>query len=264
MREKPVQAMTQLDYSKTSLGQGSPLNLGSPVAASVAGARQPTDWRLHFAKQLQGHGLEIGPMDRPLPRHPGSKVDYLDRWSVEQHQHRAAAKNKRLLVQPHLIDDVEQLRSVKDCSYDFVAAAGVLEQVRGTIRTIKSMLRVVKPGGSVYLVFMDGRIGRGARRKLCTLEHAVLDFQQPSVDRDFEHFLDFVVREQGWRGVAALEAADKLAAENPPMELHRFEPSVAAEILSWTAANAAPLEIISGPLASPTDREFHFLLRKPL
>ncbi|MCB0346903.1 MAG: methyltransferase domain-containing protein [Bdellovibrionales bacterium] len=255
--------MTQLDYRKMNTGETLTPNLSFGPVESHLPTRQSKDWRLHFAKQLQGHGLEVGPMDRPLPRHPGSSVDYLDRWSVEQHKRSGAVQSKRLLVQPHKIDDVEELLSVRDGSYDFAAAACVLEQVRSPIRAIASLLRVVKPGGSVYLVFSDGSLITGCRRKICTLEHAVLDFNEPSVVRDFEHFLDYVVKERGLRGVGALEAADEIAAENPPVELHRFAPDLTLEILRWTAKNAAPLEIVSGPHQAPAENEFHFMLRKP-
>ena len=36
------------------------------------------DWREHFATRLQGRGLELGPLHRPIPTHDGMRMTYVD------------------------------------------------------------------------------------------------------------------------------------------------------------------------------------------
>ena len=42
------------------------------------------DWRKHFSDQLSGKGLEIGPLHRPMVKHDGMQITYIDRLPVEE------------------------------------------------------------------------------------------------------------------------------------------------------------------------------------
>lgn len=232
------------------------------VASTLEQAGQAENLRQFFALRLVGHGLEIGPMNRPLPRHSGASVDYLDILTVDEHRSLKPELRRQLLVEPHIVDDAQELSVIDDNSYDFVAAACVLAQLRNPILALKHWLRVVRPGGVLYLVISDPGSSESKLRRRCSLEHAILDYTYPSEERDYEHYLDFVSRVKGIRGVAALEVADRLAGEDAIIDFHPFEAASMMDILKWISTNVAALEILAGPLEDTVRGEFHYLVSK--
>ena len=84
-----------------------------------------------------------------------------------------------------------QCATVADASFDFVVAAHVIEHTRNPIATLRTWLRVLKPGGLLYLVVPDKRYTFDRARVRTTLEHVIFDYLEPSRERDLEHFLDY-------------------------------------------------------------------------
>src|SRR4051812_45746621 len=91
------------------------------------------DWRKHFSDQLQGRGLEIGPLHRPMVRHSGMDVVYIDRCTVRKLRSHYPELAELPLIEPNLLGDAETLRRVPDADYDFLIAAHVIEHMRNPI-----------------------------------------------------------------------------------------------------------------------------------
>ncbi|MFN8392566.1 MAG: methyltransferase domain-containing protein [Bdellovibrionota bacterium] len=220
------------------------------------------NWREYFASQLLGRGLEIGPLHRPLPRHGGMQVDYIDRYTVPQLREHYPELKDLPLVEPTIIGDGETLSEVADQTYDFLIAAHVIEHTRNPISAIEQWCRVLKPGGLLYLIVPDKRITFDKQRVRTTLEHMILDYVSPSAERDFEHFLDYAVfvnKKQQWM---AVEEAKRLCAEDYSIHFHVFLPSDVIRLVEWISANVRPIDIAEGPNAAPGSDEFHLLLRR--
>ena len=90
----------------------------------------------------------------------------------------------------------------------------------------------------------------------------MLDYYQPSLERDFEHFLDYAIHVNDFHGNAAIEEATRLYEEGYSIHYHVFLPSDVLELLRWISANLMPIRLLEGPAMSPSGDEFHFLVEK--
>jgi SAM-dependent methyltransferase len=235
-----------------------------PVAEITdAGIRklESKNWRTHFAEKLNGRGLEIGPLHNPLAKHAGMNVEYVDRLTVAELRIQYPELNDLPLVEPDILDNAETLQHVKPGEYDFLISAHVLEHMRNPLGSLQNWCRVLKKGGLLYLIVPDKRNTFDSRRVRTTLEHMIQDFRTPSVERDFEHFLDWTVHVDGHAGNAALEQADKLVALDYSIHFHVFLPIDVARLIEWFSSNIRPIEIIEGPAMTSGSHEFHLLLR---
>lgn len=220
------------------------------------------DWRKHFSHQLNGRGLEIGPLHRPLPTHEKMKVDYVDRHTTEELRRDYPELRDLPLVEPNIIDDAESLSTVGNGIYDFVVAAHVIEHMKNPLAAIENWIRVLKSGGMLYLIVPDKRETFDKQRVRTTLGHIVLDYLRPSKERDYEHYLDYSLHVQKAQWNTMIPEADRLADTDYSIHFHVFLPSDVINVLKWFSENISPIKIIEGPNMSPGSDEFHILVSK--
>jgi SAM-dependent methyltransferase len=218
------------------------------------------DWRTHFSNQLSGKGLEIGPLHRPMVRHDGMDIDYIDRCTVAELREHYPELKDLPLVEPDIIGDAESLEGVPDQSYDFLISAHVIEHMKNPLGSLQQWCRVVKPGGKLYLIVPDKRATFDKKRVRTAFPHIIKDFQNPSAERDFEHYLDYAIHVHDKSEDAAIEEANRLIETDYSIHFHVFIPSDIIALLSWFSKNVHPVSIIEGPSMSPGSDEFHFLL----
>jgi len=219
------------------------------------------DWRGHFAGRLQGRGLELGPLNRPMATHPGMQMTYVDRTDQEtlQREHPELAAQ---IGPVDVIDDAETLATVPDGGFDFLVAAHVIEHMRNPIGALVNWLRVVRDGGLVYLIVPDKRRTFDRLRVRTMLEHMVLDYQQPSRERDFEHFLDYAVFAHHADIDEAIGEATRLRDADYSIHFHVFLPQDIVRVVEWIHGHVTPVQLAEGPALSPAADEFHVLLQK--
>ncbi|MPY86431.1 MAG: methyltransferase domain-containing protein [Luteitalea sp.] len=224
-------------------------------------SRRPRDWRTHFSHRLSGSGIEIGALSRPLQTHPGIKVRYVDRHKISELRAEYHELHTFPFTEPDIVDDAHTLGTLPDASEDFLIAAHLLEHMRDPIRALEAWCRVVRPGGLIYLILPDKRASFDRFRQRTPLDHMVLDYRQPSRDRDFAHFMDFVVHAMQKTGQVAVEEARRLEQIDYSIHFHVFQPADAVRLLQWFARHVRPIEIVEGPVTYPFSDEFHTLLR---
>jgi predicted SAM-dependent methyltransferase len=131
-------------------------------------------WRL-ARRYLRGSGLEIGALHCPLRVPSGVSVRYVDRMDVAAlHRHYPELPVKKL-VPVDLIDDGEKLDSQADASADFIIANHFIEHTEDPLGALASHLRVIRPGGILYLAVPDRRHTFDAARPPTDIEHVVAD-----------------------------------------------------------------------------------------
>ncbi len=108
-------------------------------------------------KYLRGSGIEIGALQRRLPLGSSCKVRYMDRMPLDDLLKHYPELNGLPLQPPDLIDDGEQLRTISQSSQDFVIANHFFEHSENPIQTLTNLLRVLKPGGVLFLAVPDKR-----------------------------------------------------------------------------------------------------------
>jgi SAM-dependent methyltransferase len=150
------------------------------ISTDTAGAADPLAFleaRKELASRyLVGDGIEIGPLHQPLAVPPTARVRYVDRFGVEQLREHYPELSGAELVEPDIIDDGEKLALISDASLDFVIANHFIEHCENTIAALEAHVRVLKPGGILYLAVPDKRETFDIDRPVTPLEHVVRDF----------------------------------------------------------------------------------------
>lgn len=140
---------------------------------------------------INGNGIEIGALDKPLKVPKNAKIKYVDRMPENDLSYQYHLKSKDL-IKIDIIDDGEQLKTISDDSVDFVIANHFLEHCQNPVLAVKNMLRVLKKDGILYLSVPDKNFTFDRDREITTLEHILRDFEEgPDWSRN-KHFEEWV------------------------------------------------------------------------
>lgn len=183
---------------------------------------------------LRGEGIEIGALDFPLRLPHGAKVryvDYLDEAGLRE-THSGTLRAGRSLIVPDVVDDGSRLSTFADDSLDFVIANHMLEHVENPIATLGHQLRVLRPGGVLYLSLPDARASFDAPRPRTTVGHLLRDNSEgPSVSRR-EHYKECAHFIEGHSGEILEKRVEEMEAESLRPHFHVWEPKTFAGFLS--------------------------------
>ncbi len=145
-------------------------------------------------RYLRGSGVEIGALQSPLALRPDTHVRYVDRLTLAQARAHYPELDSLALVDPSIIADAATLSPVADRSVDFVIANHVLEHLTDPLAALGEWLRVVRPGGYVYVAIPEHTNPLDRLREVTPLDHIVDDFkfraQRQALDR--EHYREWV------------------------------------------------------------------------
>jgi len=130
----------------------------------------------HF---LRGEGLEIGALHSPLPVPGSCRVRYVDRYDLDGLRREYPPLANVPLVPVDVIDDGEKLETIAAESQDFVISSHFLEHTQDPIGTIRRHLRVIRPGGILFVAVPDKRfLSFDQKRPVTTLEHLYRDYEE--------------------------------------------------------------------------------------
>jgi SAM-dependent methyltransferase len=207
---------------------------------------------------LRGNGIEIGALDFPLRLPRGAQVlyvDYLDEAGLRE-VHSSTLRQERPLVVPDVVDDGARLESFAYASLDFVVANHMLEHVEDPIAALEHQLRVLMPGGVLYLTLPDARETFDAPRDRTTTEHLLRDHREgPQVSRR-EHYEECARHIEGHRDETLAERVRQMESEHLHPHFHVWEPITFAGFLAMLDLPFS-LELIQKSVG-----EFLVILRK--
>ena len=177
-------------------------------------------------RYLRGAGIEIGALFLPLAMPRGTRVRYVDHAGEDELRARYARElqmHNRPLIVPDVVDSGEELSSFADGSLDFVVANHMLEHVEDPIATLKTFLRVLRPGGVVFLTQPDARRTFDAPRPRTTTEHVLRDHEQgPRVSRR-DHYAECARLVEGVPEDRVAARAAELELEGARIHFHVWE-----------------------------------------
>jgi predicted SAM-dependent methyltransferase len=195
----------------------SPPHLLKALAGATAIPRQilfdARRWRL-AKRYINGSGLEVGALHRPLRVPPDARVRYVDRMDRAELRSHYPELADEPLVEVDVIDDGETLSSQEDASVDFVIANHFIEHTQDPLGTLSNLLRILRPGGILYLAVPDRRRTFDADRPPTPLEHLVRDHREgPGWSRaahqeEWARLVDKVPAAEVDERVRALEESD--------------------------------------------------------
>lgn len=175
-------------------------------------------------RYLSGDGLEIGALHLPLPLPPAARVRYVDRMPVKELRRHYPEMADKPLVDIDVIDDGGKLTTIGEDSVDFVVANHLLEHMADPIGAILNMLRVVKPGGVLFITVPDKRYTFDKDKPVTSVEHMIRDYEEgPDWSRE-GHYKEWVKHD--------LPDRDKAVQEKRALELMDEDYSIHFHI--WT------------------------------
>jgi SAM-dependent methyltransferase len=218
---------------------------------------------------IRGRGIEIGAFQTPLRLGPGAEVIYVDAMPTEMALRYFPEADTRIpMVAPQVIARADRLADFADTSLDFVLASHVLEHVAYPVAALVEWHRVLRPGGTVFLVLPDPRSTLDEHRPRTTLEHVLLDYRQPPGDpardaRDFDHYCTWA---RAWNQLSDERQitfwAKLLSRIAYPVHFHCWRLEDIAELVEHLGRSGLAPFRVEDSYEREDHYEFTFLLRK--
>jgi GT2 family glycosyltransferase/SAM-dependent methyltransferase len=190
-----------------------------------------------------GEGIEIGPLHSPLRMPPAASVRYVDRMPVTLLRRHYPELDELPLVEIDVGDDGEQLATIEDESQDFVVANHLLEHTEDPISTIANWLRVLRPGGVIYMAVPDKRHTFDIDREPTPVEHMIRDYEVGPEGSRREHFEDWARHVERVSEERVGERADVLQRIGYSIHTHVFTERTLIELLVACDRLVGPIEI---------------------
>jgi len=151
------------------------------------------DLRLALSAQfISGAGIEIGALNQPLPVVGKARVRYVDRITVAEARRHLPELIGLPFVEPDILTDGEKLAGVPDRSQDFVIANHFVEHAQDPIDTLGNFVRVLMPGGILFLGLPDKRYTFDRDRPETPYEHLLEDHASGPEGSRNTHFEEWV------------------------------------------------------------------------
>jgi hypothetical protein len=184
------------------------------------------------AQYLDGHGVEIGALDCPLPVPSNASVRYVDRVNVAQLRAYYPELSDRALIEPDLIQDGERLPEIADGSLDFIIANHMLEHCENPLGTLRVHLDRVRCGGVLFYAIPDKRQCFDHMRPLTSFSHLVADEVDGGAQSRWSHYLEWAVHVNGLADTAGAESNARENMRNAySIHFHVWDPGAFREML---------------------------------
>jgi predicted SAM-dependent methyltransferase len=183
------------------------------------------------AQYLRGHGIEIGALHVPLRLPPGAHAKYVDRMTtadLRRHYPELAALN---LVNVDLVCDGESLLEIGDATQDFCIANHFLEHAQNPLQTLRTLFRVLKPGGVLFMALPDKRYTFDVNRPVTPLEHILRDYEQGPAGSKQAHFEEWVRWVEQAAPADMAQRTTQLLAEDYSIHFHAWTQAEMLEML---------------------------------
>ena len=141
---------------------------------------------------LTGDGMELGALHNPVKVAENAHVTYLDTRSREELVAYYPETAVHCPVNVDLIADGHTLEGILDGTQDFFAANQVLEHLENPLLAVENMLRVLKPGGVLFLSLPDKRYTFDVNRPVTTFDHLLDDFTNGPESSRERHYREWI------------------------------------------------------------------------
>ncbi len=192
---------------------------------------------------LHGEGIEVGALHSPLPVPEGVVVRYVDRFPAAKLREHYPELHNLPLVDPDIVDDGQILSTVADATQDFVIANHFIEHCEDPIRTVGNFLRVLRPGGVLYLAIPDKTQTFDKDRPITPFEHLMVDYEQGPAASRREHFMDWShYVDKATLGEAQIMRANHLVERDYSIHFHVWDKPAMLDMI-YNLGNRAGLAL---------------------
>lgn len=229
-----------------------------------------TSKRERAARWLRGSGIEIGALDTPLKVPTDAHVLYVDRVTTEQLHEQYKELPDAVFVPVSIVGDAQNLSALPDSSVDFVIANHLVEHLEDPIGGLREMLRVIRPGGVLYMALPDPRVTFDVDRALTPVEHVVDEFRNGTQRTREAHFTEWVENAEKhveWMQKARVKTGPERVRElldlDYSIHFHVWRPDTFLEFLVAAAREAGlEMEMVDFIPRQQGDNEYIFVFLK--
>ena len=145
------------------------------------------------------------------------------------------------------VAEATDLRFLPDGGYDFVLSSHMLEHSANPLKALREWLRLLKPGGTLFLVLPHREGTFDHRRPVTPLTHLVEDFERQRGEDDLTHLPEILSlhdlrRDPGAGGFEAFKARSERNRENRGLHHHVFDTRLAVELLDHVGVRIRAVE----------------------
>ena len=134
---------------------------------------------------------------------------------------------------PDIIDDGEKLYKISDCSQDFVISSHMLEHCIDPIEAIENMIRVLKPGGILYLIIPDKKYIFDVNRPITPLQHLISDHKRWAERSLMDHYIEWSTIIDKKTGEDAIIYAKELREKGINVHFHVWTQAEIIELIAY-------------------------------
>lgn len=141
-------------------------------------------------KYIRGEGIEIGALHQSLQIPSNVKIHYVDRLEYEALLDQYPELSQEEVIRPDIIDDAYSLKTIKNESYDFCICNHVFEHMRDPIGAFINWMRILKPGGILYISIPDAGNPLDTGRPVTSFQHIIEDHTTFDLTKERQHFFE--------------------------------------------------------------------------
>lgn len=185
--------------------------------------------RITAALNLEGTGIEYGPLHRTIVPKSDCRVryvDYADRKALVEHYKNDRNVDVNLIPEIDIVTDGRLISNfIEPDTLDFVVASHVLEHVPDFIGWLESNLAALKPGGRIAIAFPDKRYCFDMKRRSSTLSDIVAAHiekrTRPTFSQICDHFFNVVktTPREAWEGRITFQNAEYIYPRQQVMNM---------------------------------------------
>lgn len=221
----------------------------------------PISARYRIARTyLKGRGIEIGALHNPLPLPRQAQVTYVDRMNVADLKKHYAEFRNLTLAPVAILSNGETLNGISDQSQDFVIGNHLIEHAQDPIRMLDNWLRVLRPGGVIFLTLPDKRFTFDRDRSSTSVDHLIRDHQEGPTSSRRYHYREWVEQVAHTPPDQAGSSIDQLDESDYSIHFHAWDtPGFIEFLLYCQSRGQLPFEI---EMMCRNGNETIFILRK--
>ncbi len=210
---------------------------------------------------IRGSGIEIGALNNPQRVSRDAHVTYVDHLTNEELAPYYSEIDAAGLVRVGRIDDGETLGTFAADSVDFVIANNFLEHCEDTVGTLRNFMRVLRPGGVMFITLPSQRRNVDWRRTPTTTAEFIADHEvgpHISRERSYDEWVRLVVQTPEAEADAYIADLDQ---RNYRIHFHVFTEFEVLALVRLLAERYNEQFVIEG-IVNDKDLEVAFALRK--
>ena len=173
--------------------------------------------------------------------------DYQTLWEQQIQAHGGFRFDTRREPGQQFVAEAVDLPFLPDGAYDFVLSSHMLEHSANPLKALREWLRLLKPGGTLFLVLPHREGTFDHRRPVTPLQHLMDDFERQVGEDDLTHLPEILQlhdlrRDPEAGGFEAFKTRSERNRENRGLHHHVFDTRLAVELLDQVGVQIRAVE----------------------